>query len=359
MVGVDGVSDAADADEDEAGVGKAGANSHGEGAADLDALGAERGDGRSGSQGAILVEKVRWREDLAIRVVDELVAVGGAAADALGDVAETTAAAEDAAVGKQDADRVVVAWDGLGCQYSPSLGVRVEDFRVQGAVIIGEHLGPALTTADDDATIRQNNGVGETTGVGHVSDALNLCGSVGLIDGRDVSAGVGVRVSVVRRTASTEDLSSSRVIHDKDTAHGVINGVSDTSSHLRALACRSVPVHSPAGSSLEYRLVLPAKEPCVVVLTPDALVVPGKHGADLRVWQSSPGVGSRVVNLTVLAHAGTRVCTANGEDAVVGSSTRRLVSTSHFPMRVSTRFQLYFVVTYMSGVRVKVFEAGL
>lgn len=100
LVSVDRVGDTADADKDKACVCSAYVNLHGKRASDLDTLGAERGDGRTLGWGAILVEKVRWREDLTISVIDELVAVGGAASDSLGDIAETATAAEDTAISK-------------------------------------------------------------------------------------------------------------------------------------------------------------------------------------------------------------------------------------------------------------------
>lgn len=177
-----------------------------------------------------------------------------------------------------------------------------------------------MTTGDKNATIRQNNSVRETTRIGHVGDTLDLGRSVGFTNGRDVGTGIGIRVSVVGRTTGAEDFSSSGIVHDKDTAHGIINRVSDTSSHLRTLACCSVPVHGLAGSGLEYRLVLPAEEPCVVVLTPNTFVVPGKHWSNLRVRKSSPRVGDRVVDFAVLAHAGARIRASDGEDTVVRCS---------------------------------------
>ena len=81
------------------------------------------------------------------------------------------------------------------------------------------------------------------------------------------------------------------------------------------------------GAGLEDGSVLPAKQPAVVVLAPDTLMICGAHDLGVGIRQVRPLFRGRIVNLAVLSLAASRVGTADGEDASVGKDGGGLVTT--------------------------------
>ncbi|QBZ53735.1 hypothetical protein PoMZ_09424 [Pyricularia oryzae] len=329
LVGVDRVGDGAHAHQGELVVGGGGALDAGDGKGERVA-GADGGlvqvaDHGAGGGGAVGVEQVGGRQDLAVGVVDRLVALGGRALDG-GDVAETAAADEDGGVGQQDGDGVVVAGLLGGGQLGPGLGGRVEHLGDEDGVGVAEDDGALHASGDDDLAVGQDDGVGEAALEGHVGDALDDGGAAGLADGGDVGAVVGVAVGVVGRAAGAQDLAAQGVEHDKDAAHGV-GVVAGAGVDHGAVALGAVPVLRRRGAGLEHGPVAPGKEPGVVVLAPDALVVLGQHGLDVGALEHLPLVGAGVVDLALLAAPLTRVGAADGEHLAVGQRARRLVAT--------------------------------
>lgn len=330
LIGVDRVRDAANANQGESQAICRRTYGDDQLRAHLDRGGRDGGNLRTRGRRAVCGEEIGRGEDLAVGMVDELVAVGRVAAH-FGDVAEAAAAAEDAAVGQEEADGVVVARDGLGRKRLPRLGRRVEELRVQDAGVVGEDDGAALAAGDEHGAVREHDGVGEAARVGHVGHALDRRRGVGLVDGDEVGARRGVRVGVVGGTSRGEDLAG--LVHDKGAAHGGARGIADAGVTDGSCACCAVPVHGFTGPRLEDGALLPGKKPGVVVFAPDALVVGGEHGRDFGVGKRRPGVGGGIVNLAVLALTRARVGAANGEDAVVGERDGGLVAARHFHVR--------------------------
>lgn len=256
-----------------------------------------------------------------------LVTSGSGATD-FGNVAETATTNEDSGIGKQDGHGVVVARDGVGSKLGPLVGGRVVQLRDEDAISVGKDHGLALTSCDEDSSVRQDGSIAETAREGHVSNTLDSSRLVGLSEGGDVGVLVGVTVGVVGGTSSGEDLASNSIVHGKDTAHGV-NIVSAAGLDNGTLLLSAVPVLIFARASLEDTASLPAEEPGVVILAPDTFMILGEHGLDVGASEHGPLVSLGVVDLTILTLARTRVSSTNCENSSVGENGGSLVATGH------------------------------
>ena len=105
-----------------------------------------------------------------------------------------------------------------------------------------------MTTRDQYGAVRKDDCVRETTRVGHIGGALNSGSLAVLTKGDHMGAVIGSGVGVVGGSASSEDLA--RLVHDEDTAHGVV-GVAGTGGDLVTIIDSAVPVHILAWASLE------------------------------------------------------------------------------------------------------------
>lgn len=312
LVAVDRVRDAAHADE--RGGRKVGCGEL-QCASDLDRALGEVGNGRASGVGAVVVEQVGRLEVLAVGVVDRLVAASGRALDFV-DVAEASAADEDARVGKENGDGVVVARHCVSGELGPLLRLGVEEFGDEDTVGVGEHERLALSAGDEHSAVWQHDSVGEAAGEGEVSDTLNRGWLVGFSNGRDVGFGGRGAFSVVLSSSSAEDLTSDRIVHDPDTTHGVL-GVASSGFGDGSTTSSTEPVLILTGACLEDTALLPPEEPCVVVLTPDTLVVLCENWVRVCVWEIGPFLGIGVVYLAVLGLSRTGVGTADCENSTV------------------------------------------
>lgn len=293
----------------------------------LDTLGGKTIDERSVSEGTVLLEEVRRLEDLAVGMVGLLGAASSRSTD-LVDVAEATTTNEDSGVGEEDGDRVVVAGNSVGSKLGPLVGSRVVELRNENTVSVGEDHRLALTTSNENSSIRKDNSVTKTTGESHVSDTLDGSRLVSLAESGDVSVLVGIGVGVIGSTTSGKNLAVDSIVHDKDTAHGV-DVVSGTGQTDGTLLLGAVPVLGLGRTGLEDTALLPAEQPSVVILAPDTLVILGEHGLDVGAGEKGPLVGLGVVDLTGLTLTATRVGTTDSEDAAVREDGGGLVTTGH------------------------------
>src|SRR5690242_6743680 len=67
----------------------------------------------------------------------------------------------------------------------------------------------------------------------------------------------------------------------------------------------------------------------MVVFSPDALAINGKHGSNSGARKCFPGIALRRVNLSIFTLPRTGVCTTNGKHAVVAQSYGCLITPSH------------------------------
>jgi hypothetical protein len=313
-----------------------------EGATSLDTLLSKTRDERSVSESTILLEQVRRLEDLSVSVVSSLITTSSRTTD-LVDVAKTTTTDKDSGIGKENGNRVVVARNSVGSKLSPFVGSGVVKLRDEDTVGVGKDHSPALTTSNKDSSIREDNSVTKTTGESHIGDTLDGSRLVSLTKSGDVGVLVGIGVGVVGSTSSRQDLTVESIVHDKDTAHGV-DIISLARQTDRSLLLGAVPVLSSAGASLEDTATLPSKQPSVVILTPDTLMVLGKHRLDIGSSEHGPLVGLGIVDLTVFALAGTGVGSSNGEDTAVRQNSGGLVTTRHLHVRSSSEGVILGVV---------------